>query len=44
MGIAESGHNRAAHDLDVLNVLAAHAARADNPVPKLCFHGNRLDH
>jgi hypothetical protein len=25
-------------------VLAAHAARADNPVPKLCFHGNRLDH
>jgi hypothetical protein len=25
-------------------VLAAHAASADNPVTKLCFHGNRLDH
>jgi hypothetical protein len=25
-------------------MLAAHAARADNPVSKLSFHGNRLDH
>ena len=33
--IADSAYLCPTHDLDVLNVLAAHAARADNPVPKL---------
>jgi len=44
VGVANGGHRGPAHDLDVLNVLAAHAASTDNPVTKLCFHGNRLDH
>lgn len=44
MWVADCAHGGPAHDLDVLNMLAAHAACADNSVPKLAFHGNRLDH
>ena len=42
--VADRCNRGPTHDLDVFNVLAAHAAGADNAVSKLLTHSERLDH
>jgi hypothetical protein len=44
MWVREGGNDSAAHDLNIDDVLAPHAAGADDSVSKFASHGYRLDH
>ena len=42
--VGEGGNYSAAHNLNIDDVLAPHAAGADDSVSKFASHGYRLDH
>lgn len=44
MGIGEGGNDPTTHHLNIDDVLAPHAAGADDSVSKFASHGYRLDH